>query len=58
MVMSEREHTIILNQRTGNTSAYIITVSNVAAGSFQVQIFNYLAVTESPILNFAVIKTA
>ena len=50
--------TIILNQRTGNTSAYIITVSNVAAGSFQVQIFNYLAVTESPILNFAVIKTA
>jgi hypothetical protein len=51
---------IILNQRTGNTTAYQIGVSNVAAGSFQVQIFNRLAVTpaESPILNFAVIKTA
>ena len=52
--------TIILNQRTGNTSAYQISVSNVAAGSFQVQIFNYLAVAaaEAPILNFAVLKTA
>ena len=51
---------IILNQRTGNTSAYQISVSNVAAGSFQVQIYNYLAVgvAEAPILNFAVIKTA
>ena len=52
--------TIILNQRSGNTSAYHIFVSNVAAGSFQVQIYNYLAVAvaEAPILNFAVIKTA
>jgi hypothetical protein len=52
--------TIILNQRTGNTSAYHIFVSNVAAGSFQIQVYNYLtvAVAEAPILNFAVIKTA
>ena len=52
--------TIILNQRSGNTSAYQISVSNVAAGSFQVQIYNYLAVgvAEAPVLNFAVIKTA
>ena len=52
--------TIILNQRTGNTSAYQISVSQVAAGSFQVQIYNYLAVgtAEAPILNFAVLKTA
>lgn len=52
--------TIILNQRTGNTSAYQIGVCNVAAGSFQVQIFNSLAVAvaEAPILNFAVLKTA
>ena len=52
--------TVILNQRTGNTSAYQISVSQVAAGSFQVQVYNYLAVAvaEAPILNFAVIKTA
>jgi hypothetical protein len=50
---------IILNQRTGNTSAYQFGVSNVAEGSFQIQIFNSLAVAvaEAPILNFAVIKT-
>jgi hypothetical protein len=51
---------IILNQRTGNTSAYQISVSQVAAGSFQVQVYNYLAVAvaEAPLINFAVIKTA
>ena len=51
---------IILNQRTGDTSAYQFGVSNVAAGSFQIQIYNSVAVgvAEAPILNFAVIKTA
>jgi hypothetical protein len=51
---------IILNQRSGSANSYILSVANVAAGSFQVQVYNYLtvAVAEAPLINFAVIKTA
>ena len=51
---------IILNQRSGTSGSYLLNVSNVADGSFQIQIYNSVAVAvaEAPILNFAVIKTA
>ena len=50
---------IILNQRSGSANSYILSVANVAAGSFNIQIFNTtaVAVAESPIINFVVFKT-
>jgi hypothetical protein len=51
---------IILNQRSGSANSYILSVANVAAGAFNIQIFNTtaVAVAESPIINFVVFKTA
>ena len=51
---------IILNQRSGSANSYIFSVANVAAGAFNIQIFNTtaVAVAESPIINFVVFKTA
>jgi hypothetical protein len=51
---------IIVNQRSGTANSYIVSVANVAAGSFVIQVNNTLAVgvAEAPIINFAVIKTA
>jgi hypothetical protein len=51
---------IILNQRSGTSGSYLLNVSNVATGSFDIQIYNSVAVAvaEAPVINFVVIKTA
>jgi len=50
---------IILSQRTGANANYFLSVSNVAAGAFNISIYSPAgAPSEGPIINFAVIKTA
>lgn len=53
----ELRDTIVLSQRNG-AGRYLLAVTDVANGSFEVSVFSPLAVTtaEAPVLNFAVIK--
>ncbi len=49
---------VIVNMSSGTADTYIITVTAVSNGSFRVQMFMYAgAPLESPVLNFAVIKS-
>jgi hypothetical protein len=48
--------TIIINQSTG-TNLYILLITAVAAGSFNVTFYTTSGVaTDAPVLNFAIIK--
>jgi hypothetical protein len=49
---------IILNQRSGTSGSYLLNVSNVAAGSFAIQIYNTVAVAvaEAPLLTLQFLR--
>jgi hypothetical protein len=50
--------TIVLNQKNG-TNLYVLAVTAVAAGSFQVTFFTTGGTaTDAPVINYAVVRSA